>query len=195
MIWDLVTGLVGDFVGGVRDHFEHKRKIKEAKTEARLQRLRSKQIHTQRWEIMQIENSGWQDDILFYFFIGLFIWAGIAPESAAEFFQHLGILPDWFVKTWMWIVASVIGVKKIGDYGPRMIEGTGQALKSARDSGLFDKAKEAAQDVADAVTGGDSTGEEDAKSSEGEEDSSKVKSEGHGWGSDVGGEGPRRGGQ
>lgn len=129
MIWDAVTGLVGQVVGGFKDHFEHKRELEKAKTNAKIQRLNSKQDHKQKWEIKQLENTGWKDDILFYFFIGLFIYAGFYPEMANEFFQNLSVLPDWFIKTWMWLVASVLGVKKIGDYGPQAIKGIKEATE------------------------------------------------------------------
>ena len=179
MIWSAVAGIARTIVGGVKDHFEDKRELKAARTRAKLRRLESAQRHDQRWEIMQLENNGWQDDILFYFFIGLFILAGVYPEAAQEFFRNLKILPDWFVQTWMWIVASVIGVKKIGDYGPRMVEGfktasaAGQAVlqefnkeqsqEGEEGEGVISQVKETASDVADAVTG-----EEDNQETPGE---------------------------
>ncbi len=127
MVWGAVTGLVGQVIGGIKDHFEDKRELQKAKTKAKIQRLNSKQDHKQKWEIKQLENTGWKDDILFYFFIGLFIYAGFYPELANDFFANLKVLPDWFIKTWMWLVASILGVKKIGDYGP-------QAIKSIKDA-------------------------------------------------------------
>ena len=133
MIWGAVTDLVGNVVGGFKDHFEHKRKIKEAKTQAKIQRLNSKQDHKQKWEIKQLENTGWKDDVLFYFFIGLFIYTGFCPEMAEEFFENLSILPGWFIKTWMSIVASVLGLKKFTDYGPKAVEAFKDTLKKTED--------------------------------------------------------------
>lgn len=141
MVWSLVGGLAKSIVGGVKDHFEDKRKLKKAKTDAKIQRLQSKQDHKQKWEIKQLENTGWKDDILFYFFLAMFVWAGFYPEMSQEFFTNIQKLPEWFIKTWMWLVASVLGVKKIGDYGP-------QAVKSMKDA--FEKGTEA---VSEATSG------------------------------------------
>lgn len=152
MIWNLITGIAKTALGGVMDHFEHKRKLKEAKTEAKIQRLQSKQDHKQRWEIMQLENNGWQDDILFYFFIALFILSGVFPEYAQQFFNNLGIMPDWFVKTWMYIVASVVGIKKIGDYGPRMVEGLKRAKGIGKAFGDEDSNKGVMGQISDQVS-------------------------------------------
>ncbi len=38
-------------------------------------------------------------------------------------------IPEWYQKITMWLVASVIGVKKIGDYGPALIAGIKAAVK------------------------------------------------------------------
>ena len=128
-----IAGLAGQIVGGFRDHFEDKRKLKKAKTDAKIQRLNSKQDHKQKWEIKQLENTGWKDDVLFYFFIGLFIYTGFYPEMAKDFFENLSILPGWFIKTWMSIVASVLGLKKFTDYGPKAVEAFKDTLKKTKD--------------------------------------------------------------
>lgn len=124
-----IASLGKSVVNGVRNHFADKRELKKAKVDAKINRLRSAQQHDQKWELRQMENSGWQDEVLFLFFIGLFVLAGVAPEHAREFFENLNVLPDWFVKTWMWIVASVVGVKKIGDYGPKLAKEGIDAIK------------------------------------------------------------------
>ena len=129
MIVGALVELGTSIIGGVRDHFEGKRELKKAKTNAKIERLRTAQVYDQKWEILQIENSGWKDDVLFYAFILMFIWSGFNPEGAKEFFENLSVLPPWFIKTWMWLVASVIGVKKIGDYAPRAIKEIKDAFK------------------------------------------------------------------
>ena len=53
----------------------------------------------------------------------------VDPDGAKEFFENLDSLPDWFVKIWFYIVASVLGVKKIGDYLPDVVSGVKDAFK------------------------------------------------------------------
>jgi len=124
-----IIGLIKEVVGGVRDHFEGKRKIKRATVNNKIRMAESEQSHNQGWEMLQLENVGWKDDVLFYAFIAMFIWAGFCPEAAGEFFENIKTLPEWFIKTWFWVVASVLGVKKIGDYAPALISGVRAALK------------------------------------------------------------------
>jgi hypothetical protein len=127
--WSLLISPLGEAVGMVRDHFISKRKIKEAITQNKIRMALSTQEHNQTWELMQLENVGWKDDVLFYAFIVMFVWAGFYPEPAKAFFTNLQVLPTWFIKTWFWVVASVLGVKKIGDYAPALIAGVRAAIK------------------------------------------------------------------
>ncbi len=38
-------------------------------------------------------------------------------------------IPEWYQRITMWLVASVIGVEKIGDYGPALIAGIKTAVE------------------------------------------------------------------
>jgi hypothetical protein len=127
--WSVLISPLGEAVGMVRDHFVSKRRIKEAITENTIRLAQSEQTHNQTWELRQLENVGWKDDVLFYAFIAMFVWAGFDPVGSERFFTNLQVLPEWFIKTWFWVVASVLGVKKIGDYAPALIAGVKAALK------------------------------------------------------------------
>jgi len=118
-----IIGLVGTIIGGIKDHFEGKRKLKQAVTENKIRLAQSQQSHNHEWEMKQLENVGWKDDVLFYGFIAMFVWAGFDPDGARQFFDNLNALPEWFIKTWFWLVASVVGVKKVGDYLPNVVGG------------------------------------------------------------------------
>lgn len=116
-------------IGGVKDNFEGKRKIKQAITENKIRLAQSKQEHNQDWELKQLDNAGYKDDVLFYAFILVFVWAGFDPGGSKEFFTNINTLPLWFIKTWFWLIASILGVKKIGDYLPAAIQGVKSAMK------------------------------------------------------------------
>ncbi len=77
----------------------------------------------------QLENSGWKDDVLFYAIIGLYVYSAIDPTGAARVFDTWNELPPWFLNITGWMVAAVLGVKKLGDYLPQMISGLKDALK------------------------------------------------------------------
>lgn len=129
MILTTITSLGTMIIGGIKDHFAGKRKVKQAIIENKIRLAQSEQSHNQKWETMQLDNTGWKDDVLFYAFIAMFVWAGFDPEGSKQFFNNLNVLPVWFIKTWFWIVASVLGVKKIGDYLPGVISGVKAAMK------------------------------------------------------------------
>ena len=116
-------------IGGIKNHFENKQKLKQAIVNNKIRLAEGAQSHNQEWEMKQLDNVGWKDDILFYAFILLFVWAGFDPEGAKVFFTNLNVLPEWFIKIWMWIVASIVGVKKIGDYLPGLISGVKGVFK------------------------------------------------------------------
>lgn len=124
-----IVGLVKTIVGGVKDHYEGKRKVKAAVVENKIRLAQSQQSHNHDWEMRQLDNVGWKDDVLFYAFIAMFVWSGFDPEGARQFFENLKVMPEWFIKTWFWLVASVVGVKKIGDYLPSFANGLKDAFK------------------------------------------------------------------
>jgi len=128
-MFSAIAGIATSIVSGVTGYFKRKQQLKDAVTKAKIERVSDRQNHDQKWEILSVEQAGWKDDILFYAFIAMFIWAGFDPEGASQFFENINKLPPWFVKTWMWLVASVIGVKKIGDYVPKALKTVKDAIK------------------------------------------------------------------
>ena len=116
-------------VGGITDSFKGKREIKKAVVQNKIRLAQSEQEHNQDWELKQLENRGYKEDVLFYAFILMFVWAGFDPDGSQKFFTNINTLPEWFIKTWFWLVASVLGVKKIGDYLPNLVSGVRKKSK------------------------------------------------------------------
>ncbi|WP_243546199.1 hypothetical protein [Pseudodesulfovibrio tunisiensis] len=123
-----VAGLATTIVQGVTGHFKGKQEIRKAVVENRVRLARSDQEFNHEWEMKQLENAGWKDDVLFFAWIGFFIWSGFCPEEAAKVLHAWESLPDWFLQIFFWIVAAVLGVKKIGDYLPGAVRGVRDAL-------------------------------------------------------------------
>lgn len=118
-----IAMLAKTVIGGITQHFQGKQKIKQANIDNRARLAASDREYNHEWEMKQLENAGWKDDFLFYGFLAMFVWAGFDPDGARQFFLNLQVLPEWFIKTWMWIVASVVAVKKVGDYVPSLVKG------------------------------------------------------------------------
>ncbi len=128
-----VAGLVTLLVEGVRDHFKGRQEISRAVVENKLRLAQSSQEFNQSWEMKQLENTGWKDDVLFYAWLAFFIWSGFCPEQAADVLVAWEALPEWFLKITFWIVAAVLGVKKLGDYLPGAVRAVrGAAGATAR---------------------------------------------------------------
>lgn len=123
-----VAGLLSTVVGGVTDHVKRKQELKKAVMENRMRLARSDREFNHEWEMKQLENAGWKDDVLFFAWIGFFIWSGVAPDKAADVIAAWETLPDWFLQVTFWIVAAVLGVKKIGDYLPGAMRGIKDAM-------------------------------------------------------------------
>jgi Sec-independent protein translocase protein TatA len=74
----------------------------------------------------------------------------------------------------MWVVASIVGVKKVGHYGPQMVEGmkhARNAVQSLTDSsnqderGVISQSKEIVTDIVDSVAEDDSENKNDQEES------------------------------
>ena len=124
-----ILALGTTIIGGVKGHLENKQKISQAVVENKMRLAASETEFNHEWEMKSLQGAGFKDDVLFYGFIGMFVWAGFDPEGAKVFFLNLDSLPEWFVKVWFAIVASVLGIKKIGDYLPGAIQGVKAAFK------------------------------------------------------------------
>jgi hypothetical protein len=123
-----VAGLLSTAVDGITGHMKRKQELKKSVMENRMRLARSDQEYNHEWEMKQLENAGWKDDVLFFAWIGFFVWSGIEPERAGEVILAWEKLPDWFLQVTFWIVAAVLGVKKIGDYMPGVMRGVKNAL-------------------------------------------------------------------
>ena len=123
-----VIGLLSTVVDGITGHVKQKQELKKAVMKNRMRLAQSDQEFNHEWEMKQLENVGWKDDVLFFAWIGFFIWSGIDPDRAGEVIKAWENLPDWFLQVTFWIVAAVLGVKKIGDYLPGALRGLKDAM-------------------------------------------------------------------
>ncbi|WP_022662143.1 hypothetical protein [Paucidesulfovibrio longus] len=123
-----LAGLLSLVVDGVREHLRGNQEIRRAVVENKVRLAQSSQEFNQAWEMKQLENAGWKDDVLFYAWLAFFVWSGFDPAGAGEVLRAWEALPDWFLQVTFWIVAAVLGVKKIGDYLPGTLRGVRSAL-------------------------------------------------------------------
>ncbi|WP_415517738.1 MAG: hypothetical protein ACEB74_08845 [Desulfovibrio aminophilus] len=123
-----VAGVLTTIVNGVSDHLKDRQALKKAVMENRMRLAQSDAEFNHEWEMRQLENAGWKDDVLFFAWIGFFVWSGFCPEDAARVLRSWEMLPDWFLEITFWIVAAVLGVKKLGDYLPGAVRGVRDAL-------------------------------------------------------------------
>ena len=127
-----VAGVVSTLISGVSEHLKDRQALKKAVMENRMRLAQSDAEYNHDWEMKQLENAGWKDDVLFFAWIGFFVWSGFCPEDAARVLASWERLPQWFLEITFWIVAAVLGVKKIGDYLPGTLRGLRDALTGER---------------------------------------------------------------
>jgi len=122
--------LADSVIDGVVGLLKGKQEIKKASNQHRAKLAESDQTHNQIWELKQLENAGWKDDVLFYAIIAMYVYSAIDPDGAAEVFKRWDELPDWWITITGWMVAAVLGIKKLGDYLPGLIRGIRTAIKN-----------------------------------------------------------------
>lgn len=126
---NIISTLGSSIITGITGYFKRKQAIKQAVTDNKIRLAQDQQSHNHAWEMRSLESNGAKDDVLFYAIIGLFVWSAIDPDGARVVFDNWETLPDWLLEITGWLVASVLGVKKIGDYLPGLISGVKNAVK------------------------------------------------------------------
>ncbi|MGE4551774.1 MAG: hypothetical protein AB7D57_01600 [Desulfovibrionaceae bacterium] len=130
-----LTGLVSMAVEGVREHLKGRQEIQKAVVENKIRLAKSESEYNHEWEMRQLTSAGWKDDVLFYAWLAFFVWSGFDPDGASRVVQAWEVLPDWFLEVTFWIVAAVLGVKKIGDNLPGAVRALRGALGRDGDGG------------------------------------------------------------
>lgn len=123
-----LLAVFGPIVKGVQGYFERKQKVQNAITENKCRLALDKSSNNHEWEMKVLTNSGWKDDVLFYGIVAMYVYSAIDPEGAGRVFKNWELIPEWFRTITFWLVASVIGVKKLGDYVPGAIRGVRDSL-------------------------------------------------------------------
>ncbi len=71
-----------------------------------------------------LTNAGWKDEAPFILIMAMWVYSAFDPGGAKVVFENWKTaIPEWYQRITMWLVASIIDVKKIGDYGPVLIAG------------------------------------------------------------------------
>lgn len=124
-----IAGLASTIIGGIKDHLKGKQEIKKAITENKVRLAQSAQEYNHEWEMASLANAGWKDDVLFYAIVAMYVYSAFDPEGAANVFKNWEIIPNWFREITMWLVASIVGVRKLGQYLPEMLKGIKDIFK------------------------------------------------------------------
>ena len=124
-----LLGIGKTVIGMIGDHFEGKRKLKQATVDADIAIMVARQTADINWDIeaMRGAKNSWKDE---WFVILLSIPAVMAfiPPLApyvGEGFQELAQAPDWYLAAFGIAVAASFGFRKFGD---AMIKGVKGAV-------------------------------------------------------------------
>jgi hypothetical protein len=128
-MWKFILSFLSSPIKSGIEYFNKKQELKTAVITQKIKLAESDMTYNSEWELRSLLNAGWKDDILFYGVIGIFIWAGVDPQAANNYFINLQVLPEWFITTFVWLIASVIGVRKFGEYAPSIIKSIKGAVK------------------------------------------------------------------
>ena len=124
-----VGALIGSVVNGVTGYLDNKQKIKNAVADRKAELARDKRSHDAKWELDALNGSGWMDDALFIAIVAMYVYSAIDPDGAGKVFKNWESIPQWFQTITMSLVASIVGLKKLADYGPMAIKGVMGAFR------------------------------------------------------------------
>ena len=118
-----IAALIGTIVTGITSTLKGKQKIKQASMDNRARLAADRESNNAIWEIRALENVGAKDEILFYAIVAVYVYSAFDPDGAAAMFKNWEAIPLWFQKITMAMVASIVGLKKLSDYGPPLVKG------------------------------------------------------------------------
>lgn len=121
--------LIGTLISGATQYFKGKQEVKKAVIENKVRLAKDAQEFNHEWEMASLMNAGYKDDVLFYAIVGVFVYSAIDPEGAGKVFANWETIPAWFREITMWMVASIVGVKKLGQYLPELMKGIRDVFK------------------------------------------------------------------
>lgn len=121
-IFSALLGLGGQWLESKQKvsalRIENELALEKAKVEAEIERLRSAQNHEQNWDQIvasQMDNS-WKDEwITFLVSVPMIMmfWSDEARERVRQGFEAFQSAPDWFIYTWLTVVAASFGVRQL----------------------------------------------------------------------------------
>jgi hypothetical protein len=128
-LFGAVSDLFSQGLSSITGIIKRKQDLKEAINNNKIRMAESTQEHNQNWEMRSLENAGWKDEVLFFAIVGMYVYSAVDPDGAAVVFENWDeAIPEWFQTITMWMIASILGVKKIGDYLPGVISGIRTAM-------------------------------------------------------------------
>jgi hypothetical protein len=110
-----VTQIVGNWQKRITQRQEHKLQLQQARTEAKIARLKAAQEHKHAWERLALEESGWKDEWILAL-ISMPAVLSFVPgqaETVQRGFAVLAETPDWYKAAWGAAVSSAYGIRKL----------------------------------------------------------------------------------
>jgi hypothetical protein len=127
----LIGGLLSQVLGGVTDHFKHKRELAAAETENRARLLRDEKSNNHEWEMANLRD---KDKLLRWISFGMFtwpfVWIGFDPEAARQYFEILAqTMPDWYQEAYLAMTGGIWGISALKNAAPSIVSGIVGAVR------------------------------------------------------------------
>ena len=127
----LIGGLLTTVFGGIKDHLEGKRKLKQAEVNNRARLLEDSQSNNHDWEMANLaDKDKWMRRISFIMFTWPFLWIYFDPEAAEAYFLILDEqLPEWYKQTYMAMTGGIWGISALKNTLPTVVGGVVNAIR------------------------------------------------------------------
>ncbi len=128
---NLLGGVLGPVVSGVKDYVMAKQDMKKAEIENKARLLRDTKSNNHEWEMANLRDKDkWLRRVSFGIFMTPMIWAVFDANAVANYFQvALHAMPQWYLEIVFTMCSAIWGVSALKNSVPALVGGVVKALR------------------------------------------------------------------
>ncbi len=129
---NLLGGVLGPVVSGVKDYVMAKQDMKKAEIENKARLLRDTKSNNHEWEMANLRDKDkWLRRVSFGIFMTPMIWAVFDANAVANYFQvALHAMPQWYLEIFLTMCYEIWGVSALKNSVPALVGGVVKALRN-----------------------------------------------------------------
>jgi len=128
---NILGGVLGPVVNGVKDYMLAEQDMKKAEVENKARLLRDTKSNNHEWEMANLRDKDkWLRRISFAVFTAPLIWAGFDPIAVQAYFDvALKAMPEWYIQIVLSMVGGIWGISVLKNSVPALVGGVVKAIR------------------------------------------------------------------